>query len=125
MKVKITFELDLADTSYNIDKVKLIPICLQNLGQWFYKLHCHYLSQKFDDLFRITNKDCTYNDAMKKAIMEHAEENLKLSGQMFNNYQVEGLTEDGHTFKFTHTDPGYNEATLVDGTSTYIEPCDE
>jgi len=124
MKVKITFELDLKDTHYNVNKVRLIPVCLQNLGQWLYKLHCHYLSDKFERMVKNAAADCVYNDEMKKALMEHADQDLKLSEQLFNNYKVEGVTEDGHTFEFTHKDPGYNEQTKVDGVPTYIEPYD-
>ena len=124
MKVKVTFELDLKDTHYNIKKVKLIPVCLMNLGMWLDKLHCHYLEKELDALVRTTKADCTYNDAMKKAIMENAEVDTALSKQLFNNYKVEGVTEDGHKFEFTHQDPGYKEQTLVDGVPTDIEPYD-
>ncbi len=124
MKVKVTFELDLKDTHFNINKVKLIPVCLQNLGQWFYELHCYYLSHKLDRMVSNAAKDCIYNDAMKKALIEAAEQDLVLSEQLFNNYKVEGVTEDGHKFEFSHQDPGYKEKTLVDGVETYIEPYD-
>lgn len=125
MKIKVTFELDLKDTHYNIDKVKLIPVCLQNFGQWFYKLHCHYLNEKLERLVKNSAGDCIYNDEMKKALVESDNQDLMLSEQLFNNYKVEGITEDGHGFEFTHQDPGYKEKTLVDGVETYIEPYDE
>jgi len=125
MKVRITFELDLKDTHYNINKVKFIPICLENLVGWFYKLHTHYLNQKFDDLFTTTAPDCTYNDAMKKAIMDNVEQDLTLSKQLFNNYKIEGVTDDGHTFEVSRNDSGFIEGILVNGVKTYIEPCDD
>lgn len=124
MKVKITFELDLKDTHYNIKKVKLIPVCLQNLGMWLDKLNCHYLSNKFDRLVANAAADCVYNDAMKKALLEHDDQDIKLSGQLFNNYKVEGVTDDGHKFKFTHKGPGYKERTFVDGVEVELEPYD-
>ena len=124
MKVKIAFELDLKDTHYNIKKIKLIPICLQNLGQWFYELHLHYLTKRIDDLYRVTKEDSIYDGEDRKAIMEDAEQNLKLSEQLFHNYKIEGITDDGHTFQFTHQGPVYKEETLVDGVKTYIEPYD-
>ena len=43
--------------------------------------------------------------AVVKAIREHQEQDLKLSEQLFHNYKVEGITDDGHKFEFTHQDP--------------------
>jgi len=124
MKVKITFELDLKDTHYNIKKVKLIPVCLMNLGMWFSKLNCHYLSDKCDRIVANSAKDCPYNDVMKKALLEQVDQNITLSGQLFNNYRIEGITEDGYKFEFTHQDPGYKEKTLVDGVEVHLESYD-
>ncbi len=120
MKVKVTFELDLKDTHYNIKKVKLIPICLQNLSSWFNELHLHKLQKRVSEL--ADKVGC--KPEVVKALLEHQEQDLKLSEQLFNNYRVEGVTEDGHKFEFTHQDPGYKELTLVDGVPTYIEPYD-
>jgi hypothetical protein len=122
MKVKITFELDLKDTSYNVDKVRLIPVCLQNLGNWFYNLHLYYLHENIR-LIAASSKNI--DKRWVKAVSEHHEENESLSEQLFYNYRVEGTTEDGHEFVFTHQDPGYKEKTLVDGKETHIEPCEE
>ena len=61
-------------------------------------------------------------ETQKKIDFEYDE---KLSKQLFDNYKVEGITEDGHNFIFTHKEPGYKELTLVDGKETYIEPCEE
>lgn len=117
MKVTVQFEIDLKDTAYNIDKVRLIPVCLQNLGSWLNHLHLHYLSERVEHIYRSSPE-------MQKAMREHVEQDLKLSEQLFNNYKVSGTTEDGHTFTFTHQDPGYKERTIVDGKETYIEPCE-
>lgn len=117
MKVKVTFEMDLADTHYNIDEVRLIPVCLQNLSSWFNKLHLHYLEESCNSV-----ASEYANEETKKAVCEHVEQDLKLSEQLFNNWKVEGATDDGHKFEFVHQEPGYKEKTLVDGVETYIEP---
>lgn len=115
MKVTITFELDLTNTSYNVDEVENIPICLQNLGSWLNKLHLTQLEHKCDTL-------CIKGlpPGLKEACLRVCDESISLSKQLFNNYKVEGVTEDNHTFVFTHQDPGYKETTLIDGVKTYI-----
>jgi len=121
MKVKITFELDLKDTHYDIPRIGLIPVCLMNLGQWFHELHLHHLHKKFDFLAEKNS----HSPEVVKAIRQHNDQNLMLSEQLFHNYKVEGTTIDGHTFEFTHKEPGYREVTKVDGSEIYIDPCEE
>jgi len=107
MKVKITFELDLKGTHYNIPNKSVLNLYLQNLGSWIHALHLKYLDNRIEaQLYK-------GDPATKKAHIMHAEQDAKLSAQIFNNYTVEGTTENGQHFKFTHQEPGYKEELKV------------
>lgn len=109
MKVVITFELDLADTPYNISNPSLIPVCLQNLGSWVGGLHRHYLERRLSSIENVTNA------ATRQALLKAQAHDAELASQIFNNYRVSGVTENGSTFEFTHTEPGYREKLTVNG----------
>jgi len=108
MKVKISFELDLSGTHYNILSKKDISICLQNIGSWLHALHTHYLDQRLEIEFSQAD------EATKKAMRKHAAQDIKLSEQLFRHYQVEGIAENGQKFTFLHEEPGYKEQIIID-----------
>ena len=109
MKVKISFELDLAGTHYNMRNEKCIPECLQNLGSLVNELHLRQLEESL----RILD-DYKDDKVMRKALMSHNEQDKKLTSQLFHNYAVEGVLENGKKFTFTHTEPGYKENLTIE-----------
>lgn len=109
MKIKATMELDLTGTSYNIDNLADLNVCLMNIGMFFQKLE----NTASEDL--IESFDPNLTDAVKKALKEIAEHDIKVAKSIFNDYRLEGTTDDGHTFVFTHKEPGYEEKTIIDG----------
>src|SRR5579862_6890295 len=108
MKVKISIELDLSECSgYNINTVDDIKDGLQNLSFWLNELHLAQHRRLFDTL---DIDGSPMQEEIKKAIKE----DLNLSKQLFNDYYVEGITEDGHNFTFSHREPGYIERLFID-----------
>lgn len=104
MKVRISFSLNLTGTSYNAKNGEDLSRTLQNLGLWLSRLHLYNLSYKVESICDRTNDPLT-----KQYIRERNEENIHLSEQLFHDYKVEGSLDNGDTFTFTHSEPGYKE----------------
>lgn len=114
MKVKVSFELDLSSNpSLNAKKLEHLRGSLQNLSSFFRELHLSNQDKLTDVMFRTDLGDKT-----KKASIKICKANCATSAQLFNNYKVEGVTDDGHTFVTTHQEPGYRETMLIDGKET-------
>jgi len=114
MKIKLTVELDLSkNPALNVGNIKQIKGCLQNFGSWLNELHLTYLDKIMD-----SHGKPHADPAWQKAILDHNEADAAVSKQLFDNYRIEGTTDDGHTFDFTHQEPGYKERMLIDGIET-------
>lgn len=114
MKIKLTVELDLAENpALNVPSIKELKGGLQNLGSWLNELHLTYL-EKITNSMGKPHPD----PAWQEAILAHNQADAKVSEQLFNNYRIEGVTDDGHAFDFTHQEPGYKERMLIDGVET-------
>ena len=108
MKVKVSFELDLSENpSLNIDTLKNLRGCLQNLSAFFHELHCHHLEK----ICKAHTRDSETRDILLKIY----EADAAVSKQLFDNYTVEGVTDDGHDFVSNHQEPGYKEIMKIDG----------
>jgi hypothetical protein len=111
MKVTVSIELDLSEVpAFNAANVPSLKLALQNIGMWFNKFHTHQL-EKISELYAHPHED----PDVQKCLLEMYEKRVKLSEQWFNNYKVEGTTDDGHAFVFTHKEPNYDESLTVDG----------
>ncbi len=83
MKIKITFELDLAGTGYNVNKVSDISRSIQNLT---YLLHELSLKKQMD-ILRMIGSDNTQAD--KDDCVKYLEQQVRVSGQIMNNITLE------------------------------------
>lgn len=105
MKVKVSFELNLDDTRWNIDTIRDIPLSIFNLSD----LLSTALSAKMEYRMSILARP---EDALKTALLNLCDEDIQLLRSMFDNvFEVSGTTEDGHTFQFTERYP--TSSTLV------------
>jgi hypothetical protein len=96
MKVKISFELDLScNESLNIETLEDLRESLQNISSLFNRLH-------LDSLKRICDAHCyegKHKQVMKEHLLMRSEQDAAVTEQLFNNYTVAGVTDDGHTFE--------------------------
>ena len=114
MKVQISFELDLADTTDNVNKISDLPLVIQNISDLIYHGPKNYLHEEIMDCL-------TGEKTETKNLMYVYYKKLQdLTDQIFNNFKIKGVTEDGHIFCFTHQEPGYVEETLIDGEPVYL-----
>lgn len=104
MKLTVSFTFETDGTFYAIEDKEDAPAVLQELGSLFGDFQAKACMEK---LRLMANKD--YSKEMKKALISHIEEKEKLLTQLFTDYKVEGETKDGHSFVFTHKEPGYKE----------------
>jgi hypothetical protein len=111
MKVKMSFELDLENTGYNIDNLSELRLSIQNLSSWLHELHEHYLDRRMETWDIL-------NDVERQFMKATIERDIKLSKQLFNNHSIQGITDDGHSFEFNHQEPGYKETMIIDGNIT-------
>jgi len=111
MKVTISIALDLSDfPAFNMPNEDSIRGALSNLGSLFHELHIAQLEKKCQLMSRLPEDEAT-----REALLEHMNQDIDLTGQLFNDWQVIGTTDDGHTVQFNHKEPGYKERLLVDG----------
>ena len=114
MKVTVSFELELSENpALNIKSLDDLRGSLQNLGSFFHELH---LTNSEKILNTLANPDP--EPLMQEALLEANRVDALVSAQLFNNYRVQGKTEDGHVFDFTHQEPGYKEEMIIDGQVT-------
>lgn len=108
MKLKIKFELNTDDIPSFNSTVKEgeqgIKEVLSNIGQWLQELQNLPNVQKLEIL--AAYKD---NEYLKNKLLEAQDEKLALAEQIFHNYQIDGVMENGDTFSFSHSEPGYKE----------------
>jgi hypothetical protein len=108
MKVRISLELDLSSNpSLNIKTKEDLRGSLQNLGIFLGKLHTYNLT--------LVTKTLLDKSEHREYLIERAQQDSKVSDQIFNNYTVAGTTDDGHNFYFTHKEPGYVEQMVING----------
>lgn len=117
MKVKLSIELDLSGTSYNIKDIPdLNDGVISNISSWLYELNLLYGDKKLKVFTTsVPSKTPEEEKLWRDALHKIADDDLKLSSQLFHNFHIEGVTEDGHSFSFTHKEPGYKEQFLIDG----------
>lgn len=124
MKLRVTLNFDTKGlTGYDGASPKHVEGVLSNLGQFFQRFKAAALKRK------ASIEAASPDNEARKAILRTCDEEITLSEQIFNDYQVEGLLDSGDAFVFNHTEPGYQEAlqhfapvpnsTLVKG-STFI-----
>jgi len=100
MKVTVTFDLDLSDCpAFNMPDIDSIPAAVENLASLFHELHIKQLEKKCRHLGK-PNKD----DAIQEALLEHTEQDIRLTDQLANTFGVSGTTDDGHDFEFISRD---------------------
>lgn len=116
-KVKISFELDLScNSSLNIATIADLRGSLQNLSSLLYELHTHHL-------VKLSEAHCYKGDperpdsleAIKAYLIKTYTEDAAVTEQLFNNYTVSGVTDDGHEFLSTHQNHNYHETMTIDG----------
>ena len=100
MKIKIELEIDTEDTAYCPEKWGHLNACLQNLSHWLDKSP-YFLEKKCDILCRTDD-----SPEMKAALLEHANDDLKLSSQIFDRLSYSG-TFKGKRWEFRRNDKGY------------------
>jgi hypothetical protein len=111
MKVKVSFELDLTNNdSLNVRTVEDLRGSLQNLSSYIYNLHLDNLQRTLKAM-----ADKNANPIVKEAMIKAYTQDQEVSEGLFNNYTVEGTTEDGHKFESNHQEPGYKETMIIDG----------
>lgn len=114
MKVVVSFELDLSKhPGFNVGSIAQLRGSLQNLSSFFHELHCLCLDKKTGAM-----ANQTLDPKLKEAVLQHYDYDIAISEQLFNNYRVQGTTEDGHKFDSTHQEPGYKETMIIDGVET-------
>lgn len=117
MKVNVSFELDLsAHPGINIETLKQLRGGLQNLSSFFHELHLTNLCHLTDAMAKPVTE--SFSQEFKTALIESYQWDCDLSDQLFKNYQVQGVTDDGHSFNSVHQEPGYREKMLIDGIET-------
>lgn len=92
MKVKITMELDLAGTFYNIDTEDDLKACIENLSFWLGDLKSLPHEKKCSLLAG------SVQEPMFSSCMKHYNDDVKLGEEMFKNISFSGITEDGKEF---------------------------
>jgi hypothetical protein len=55
------------------------------------------------------------DEVLRKEMHDKCKMDADLSSQLFNNYTISGVTDDGHSFEHNHQEPGYKEITIIDG----------
>ena len=104
MKIKISLELDVTGTLYEIKNKKRVEAVLSNIAQLFQEFQNNQYIRKTD----ILSSEYS-SEAMKKALLKNCDEHIQILSTMFHNWTVEGEMKDGNRFKFTHTEPNYQE----------------
>ena len=95
MKVKISFELNLMGTNYNINNKSEINACVENLCDWLGELRVISREKQIDLIASLPDGPATDTQmAMLKAI----EDEIILGKDIFKNISFQGKTEDGHEF---------------------------
>lgn len=92
MKVKITMELDLAGTFYNIDTEDDLNACVENLSFWLGELKSLPCEKKCSLLAN------SVQEPMFSCCVKHYDDDIKLGEEMFKNISFSGITEDGNEF---------------------------
>lgn len=111
MKVTVSFELDLTNNdSLNIRTIEDLRGSLQNLSSFIHNLHLDNLSRTMNAMANRKDDPVTREWTIKAYTQDQ-----EVSEGIFNNYRVEGVTEDGHKFVSTHQEPGYKETMTIDG----------
>jgi hypothetical protein len=80
------------------------------LGSLFHELHVAQLEKKLKLMGRLPEDEAT-----KEALLEHMDQDIELTEQLFHDWCVSGTTDDGHTVQFQHKEPGYQERLQIDG----------
>ena len=93
MKVKITMELDLAGTFYNIDTEDDLKACVENLSFWLGDLKSLPHEKKCSLLAN------SVQEPILSCAMKHHDDDIKLGEEMFKNISFSGITEDGKEFE--------------------------
>ena len=114
MNLKISFELDVHDLpTYSVPYREAIPSTLQNLGTWLGGLQGLSLQR----ILRVT-ADSQLDKLTRQLLIDAHEQDVTLAKRIFDNYSVEGTTQDGHHFCFNHREPGYEEYLLIEPVTT-------
>lgn len=106
MKIRISYDLTLDETSYNIETVQDIVFTLGNIGN----LLGGFKSKRMEDKMDIYS----WEDNLREPALKCCDEDIQILGTMFDNFAVQGETEDGHFFEFLHKKP-YIEEMIIDG----------
>jgi hypothetical protein len=108
-KLKISFEVDTTGTSYDIEnKYDEVGAVLENIGFLLQRLQQEIPLRKM----RLLSSKLKMSDTIEKSLEEAIEDDEKIVKQIFHNYQIDGVTNKGEKFTFTHIEPGYKE-TLI------------
>ena len=108
MKIKVTMQIDLADTGYNPESIKDLRCTIQNFGSLLHDWHRYHLEKQFHDISS-QKLDMAIQEAVKKV----RKDDLRITEQAFDNLRIEGKL-DGKKVVFTHKKP-YKETFTVDG----------
>lgn len=106
-KVKISMEFDLKG-SFSIPTENEAEAVLMNIGMFFSSFKTQLLKEQM--IFIIEESDLKEDYPEVYNAMERVyEEKIAICDQIFNNWRVEGETDNGKKFIFTHQEPGYKE----------------
>jgi len=104
MEVRISFELNLSNhVGLNISGLSDLRGSLQNISSMIHNLHLSYLD-------KLRHAYVVEDLVMREALIKHYEADIGVTEQLFNNYIIEGRTEDGHDFISVH-----KEVMMIDG----------
>jgi len=117
MRITVSMEFELEGTYLDAKKPEGISYTVFNFGQLLQKWGQGMLVERINvEIARqeYMNKGDEESKKMAEALADHAEQNIAITKQTFNNYRITGEV-DGKKFIFTHCEPGYKEALTIDG----------
>ena len=120
MEITISFKLKLDDTSYNVNTKNDLALTIVNIGDWLRELHLANIEKRIVCEFDSGFLHEPGNEESLAAAIKSYDEDKKLSAQIFDNYSVSGIMEDGTTFECSQDRSKMTGYTLINGVEEKI-----
>lgn len=116
MKINVSFDLDLADTDYDVENLTDLRFMVSGIGSLLAELQTQTAYQQLK-----IYADKNWTPEEKTLLIKRAEEKIKICNQIFDNYKLESVLPTGENFKFTHQEPGYKETAEINGEKVVLQ----
>lgn len=116
MKINVSFDLDLADTDYDVEKLADLKSVVSGIGSLLAELQTQTAHQQLK-----IYADKNWTPEEKALLIKRTGEKIKICNQIFDNYKLEGFLPTGENFKFTHQETGYKETAEINGEEVVLQ----